>query len=82
MPEARLLVTSGPYRWARHPLYVMEFVTLLGVALQFAQPWAALLAAGVIVLQVLRTVFEERVLDEAYPEYAAYRARVKRFGLI
>src|SRR5579862_2550909 len=24
MPEARLLVTSGPYAWARHPLYVME----------------------------------------------------------
>jgi protein-S-isoprenylcysteine O-methyltransferase Ste14 len=82
MPEARLLVTSGPYGWARHPLYVMEFVTLAGTAMQFAQPWAALLMAGVIVLQVLRTVFEERVLGEAYPEYAAYRARVKRFGVI
>ena len=35
--------------WARHPLYVMEFVTLIGTAIQFAQPWAALLAAGVIV---------------------------------
>ncbi len=82
MPEARSLVTSGPYRWARHPLYVLEFLTLLGTTIQFAQPWAAMLALGVTVLQVLRTVFEERVLRAAYPEYESYRARVKRFGIV
>ena len=82
MPEARNLVTGGPYAYARHPLYVVEFLTLIGTAIQFAQPWATLLAAGVTVFQVLRTVFEERVLAAAYPEYAGYRARVKRFGII
>ena len=82
MPEARLLVTSGPYAWARHPLYVMEIVTLIGTAIQFQQPWAALLALAAVALQVTRTVFEERVLTAAYPEYAVYRARVKRFGIV
>ncbi|HEY5084733.1 MAG TPA: isoprenylcysteine carboxylmethyltransferase family protein, partial [Rhizomicrobium sp.] len=82
MPEARLLVTGGPYAWARHPLYVMEFITILGTAIQFAQPWAALLAIGVVIFQVLRTIFEERILTEAYPDYASYQARVKRFGII
>jgi len=82
MPEARALVTSGPYAYARHPLYVMEFLTLAGTAIQFAQPWAALLALGVVILQIARTIFEERVLSAAYPEYANYRTRVKRFGVI
>jgi protein-S-isoprenylcysteine O-methyltransferase Ste14 len=82
MPEARNLVTSGPYAFARHPLYAVEFLTLLGTAIQFAQPWAAMLALTVIVVQVLRTVFEERVLCQTYPEYARYRTRVKRFGLL
>jgi protein-S-isoprenylcysteine O-methyltransferase Ste14 len=82
MPEARNLVTSGPYAYARHPLYAVEFLTLAGTAIQFAQPWAALLALGVTVFQILRTIFEERVLVAAYPEYAGYRARVKRFGVI
>ena len=82
MPEARALVTSGPYAWARHPLYATELITLIGTAIQFQQPWAGLLAAGVFVLQLARTVFEERVLTDAYPEYAEYRTRVKRFGLI
>jgi protein-S-isoprenylcysteine O-methyltransferase Ste14 len=82
MPEARNLITGGPYAYARHPLYAMEFLTLAGTAIQFAQPWSALLALGVTVLQILRTIFEERVLVAAYPEYAGYRARVKRFGFL
>lgn len=82
IPEARRLVTTGPYAWARHPLYAAEIVTVLGLSLQYQQPWAALMGAAVIALQVTRTVFEERVLTEAFPEYADYRRRVKRFGII
>jgi len=40
MPEARVLVTSGPYAYARHPLYTVEFLTIIGIAMQFQQPWA------------------------------------------
>ncbi len=79
MPEARRLVTGGPYSYARHPLYAVEAFTLIGTAIQFAQPWAGVLAAAVIVLQVTRSLHEERVLVAAYPEYVAYRARTKRF---
>jgi protein-S-isoprenylcysteine O-methyltransferase Ste14 len=79
MPEARLLVTGGPYRYARHPLYTAEAVIVTGIAIQFQQPWAVLLAAVVIGLQIARSVFEEQVLVEAYPDYEAYRARTKRF---
>ena len=84
MPEARVLVTSGAYSKVRHPLYAVEIITIIGTALQFAQPWAVLIGAGVVAMLVIRTVYEERVLVEAYPEYVAYRARTKRFipGLI
>jgi protein-S-isoprenylcysteine O-methyltransferase Ste14 len=79
MPEARSLVTTGPYAHARHPLYAVEMITVIGTALQFVQPWAAVLAALVLTFLVLRTIFEERVLEEAYPEYASYRAKTARF---
>jgi protein-S-isoprenylcysteine O-methyltransferase Ste14 len=82
MPEARKLVTQGPYAYARHPLYTMEMVTVAGSAMLFQQPWAGLLAIGVFILLAVRSYFEERVLMEAYPEYRAYCARVKRFGFI
>lgn len=79
MPEARTLVTSGPYALVRHPLYAAELVGIAGLVLQFQQPWALLLGIGVFVFQYWRTIFEESVLSEAYPDYAAYRARTWRF---
>src|SRR5471032_317526 len=84
MPEARKLVTGGPYALARHPLYTVEMITITGTALQFAAPWSWLIALVVVALLWIRSHFEEQVLAQAYPEYAAYRARTKRFipGLI
>jgi protein-S-isoprenylcysteine O-methyltransferase Ste14 len=79
MPEARTLKTGGPYRFARHPLYTAEMISIIGTALQFAQPWAGVIAAGVALLLVIRSVYEERVLSASFPEYAAYRATTKRF---
>jgi protein-S-isoprenylcysteine O-methyltransferase Ste14 len=79
MPEARTLVTGGPYAHVRHPLYGVEMITIVGTALQFAQPWAALIAVLVVALLVIRSHYEEGVLSAAYPEYAAYRAKTKRF---
>lgn len=79
MPEARTLVTSGPYSYARHPLYAVEMISIVGTALQFAQPWSAVMAIAVLGMLVVRTLFEERVLTEAYPEYVQYRAKTARF---
>ena len=79
MPEARTLVTSGPYAYARHPLYAVEMITILGTVVQFVQPWAGIIGFAVLSLLVVRTMFEERVLAEAYPEYATYRAKTARF---
>jgi len=79
MPEARRLVTGGPYALARHPLYTVEMVTICGTALQFRAPWSWVLAVLVMVLLWIRSHYEEQVLEAAYPEYGAYRARTKRF---
>ncbi|HEX3485478.1 MAG TPA: isoprenylcysteine carboxylmethyltransferase family protein [Micropepsaceae bacterium] len=79
MPEARKLVTKGPYAIVRHPLYVAEMIGVSGLILQFQQPLALVLGIAVFALQYWRTVFEERVLVAAYPEYVAYRTRTARF---
>jgi protein-S-isoprenylcysteine O-methyltransferase Ste14 len=79
MPEARTLVTEGPYNYIRHPLYAAEIITVFGMILQYQQPWSLLMGGGVIAFQVIRSLYEERVLVRAFPEYEAYRARTKRF---
>lgn len=79
LPEARKLVTGGPYSYVRHPLYSVEIITILGTALQFAAPWSWIIAAIVVVLLWIRSHFEEQVLEQTFPEYGAYRTRTKRF---
>ena len=79
MPEARRLVTNGPYALIRHPLYAAEMIGIAGLMVQFQQPWAVILGGLVFALQYCRTIFEERVLQEVYPNYEVYRARTWRF---
>jgi protein-S-isoprenylcysteine O-methyltransferase Ste14 len=54
MPEARRLVTGGPYALVRHPLYLGEIVALAGIALQYLSGWALLLLGLVTVFQLQR----------------------------
>jgi protein-S-isoprenylcysteine O-methyltransferase Ste14 len=78
MPEARGLVTSGPYAFVRHPLYLGEFVVLFGLALQHLMPWSLLLLGVQCLFQFERMKNEERVLARAFPNYADYIARTAR----
>ncbi len=75
MPEARKLVTSGPYTVVRHPLYLGEGIALTGTVIQYISPWAVLLFAAQICCQLYRMGCEEEVLTEAFPEYDAYSMR-------
>jgi protein-S-isoprenylcysteine O-methyltransferase Ste14 len=78
IPEARRLVTRGPYRLIRHPLYAAEI--LAAVALVLARPglWASLTLLPFIAVQMLRARFEEGLLARIFPEYRGYAARTRR----
>jgi protein-S-isoprenylcysteine O-methyltransferase Ste14 len=81
MRPATAFVTSGPYRWTRNPMYV-SLVCLYVAAAMFLNTWWALALLPVVVLAIDRLVIvrEERYLSATFPaEYAAYRARVRRW---
>ena len=77
-PQARILVTSGPYRLVRHPLYLAEELAVIGVLLQFVW-WAALVFfAAHLAFQLRRMLYEEDILGRTFPEYADYARRTAR----
>lgn len=80
IPEARRLVTGGPYALSRHPVYLGEIVTAIGVNLASAGWLSALAVAYFIACELLRIRWEERVLERAFPnDYPSYASRVPRY---
>ncbi|MCU1490150.1 MAG: hypothetical protein JWM85_1555 [Acidimicrobiaceae bacterium] len=80
-PEARELVTRGPYRHVRHPVYLAELMMSLGVLIAAAHLTTALGEVTVIALQVARIRREERLLSASFPSFVAY-ARSSRYRLV
>jgi protein-S-isoprenylcysteine O-methyltransferase Ste14 len=78
MAETRRLVTSGPYRFVRHPLYLTEEIAVVGLFIQFASVSTVLLLAMQIAFQLRRMHNEELVLAARFPEYVAYRQHTAR----
>ena len=69
----RELVTSGPYRRIRHPLYFGEIIHVFGIAILAATPAALYLFVVAVALQAVRAKIEERKFLASVPEYAQFR---------
>ena len=69
------VVSSGPYRWMRHPGYAGALLTYLATPLFLDSLWAFLPAVFITILLVIRTALEDRVLQD---ELAGYRDYVRR----
>jgi protein-S-isoprenylcysteine O-methyltransferase Ste14 len=75
LAQAREVADRGPYRWVRHPLYVGEIVSSLGVSLAMNSVAAGAVWLALCGLQVYRALREEQILLQTLPAYDSYRAR-------
>jgi protein-S-isoprenylcysteine O-methyltransferase Ste14 len=69
------LVTSGVYRWFRHPIYTSIVAVVVGLFLRKPTPGIGIAAAIVITFLLVKVQFEEKLLQARYPEYSAYMKR-------
>ena len=75
------VVSTGPYRWVRHPGYASGLGSTLATPFVLGSVWALVPAGLVVVLLVVRTALEDRTLRKELPGYAEYSGRV-RFRLV
>jgi protein-S-isoprenylcysteine O-methyltransferase Ste14 len=81
MPEARHMISHGPYGIVRHPIYLGEILSGAGLVLALPGWFSLAVLLTFIGAQLYRTRIEEEVLASVFPDYEAY-ARKTRFRLI
>lgn len=77
-----VLVTAGPYRWSRHPIYLGAAILLAGIFIGQSSPWGLILATPMLALfyAAYARGIEEPVLLQRYgPDYQRYRETVPLF---
>lgn len=75
------VVSTGPYRWVRHPGYAGALPSFLGWPVFLDSSWALVVAVPLVAALVLRTALEDRMLQEQLEGYREYAQRV-RFRLV
>ena len=76
-----LLITSGPYRYTRNPLYIALTLAQVSVALWYNNLWILLLVVpSLIVITRYAIAREERYLEKLFgQQYLDYKQRVRRW---
>jgi protein-S-isoprenylcysteine O-methyltransferase Ste14 len=76
-PVTDRLITTGPYRFVRHPLYLGMFVAVMGTAVALRSLWGILITLAVFVpLGLYRARLEEEALARRFgEEWQAYARR-------
>lgn len=78
--EAATLVQHGPYRWVRHPFYVVSGLLMVLVSVMSANALIAGCSAAVLILLAVRTPKEEQMLVSRFgDQYRDYMRRTGRF---
>lgn len=78
--EGQQLVTSGPYRWLRHPSYTGAWIAMIGAAcLMHSYLGLVIMGPGMLLVYIRRIAVEEQALEAGFGEaYRNMKARTQR----
>ena len=71
------LITSGPYRYVRHPMYSALLTTMVGCCIGYCDIHKFAALSALIIVLAMKISIEEKLLVKAFPEYSEYRLCTK-----
>ena len=73
------LITSGPYRYVRHPMYAALLLFAAAMCFFYRDIWKLVVWAALALVLWIKSSIEERALRERFADYAHYARGVRRF---
>ncbi|ATU93159.1 methyltransferase family protein [Phyllobacterium zundukense] len=75
--EGQKVISTGPYAWVRHPMYVGVLILVVGVPLALGSYWGLLLMLLDVPVLILRILDEETMLRHELEGYSDYTGKVR-----
>ncbi len=76
--ETGVMVTHGPYRVIRHPMYTSIFIFALALLTGQFDYYKIIISVILVADLIVKMIFEESLLCKSYPEYKSYMMKTKR----
>lgn len=73
------LIETGVYKFIRHPIYTGLILAFFGYAIVDDSGYKLLISLGLLLWFYFKTLYEERLLIEKFPQYSEYKKRSGRF---
>jgi len=71
------VITTGPYKYVRHPMYVGAIIFFFCIPLALGSLYALIPSLLLVILIIIRTSFEDKMLHKELEGYTEYAKRVK-----
>ncbi len=73
------LITTGIFKYMRHPIYTGIFLTALGYAFYIGSITKLIVAILLILLFTVKSSYEEKMMQNKFPEYEDYKNKTAKF---
>lgn len=73
------LMTGGLFKYVRHPIYTGILITTFFLAFYLNSGYKLIIFVLLLILFYFKTEYEEKALEEKFPEYESYKASTGRF---
>ena len=69
------LITHGPYRWVRHPMYSALLIAAIGFVSSDPRIWRIISGIALLVVLMSKARIEEQNVTKQFSDYAAYKEK-------
>jgi protein-S-isoprenylcysteine O-methyltransferase Ste14 len=72
------LITAGPFRFIRHPMYLSLILYLLPLVIEYFNRWHCAILLVFVINMIIKMYYEEAILRNRFADYAEYMKHSKR----